>query len=84
MCQTCITEAKMAAGIPEIMKAVVAYAPKDYRLEQVPVPKIGPKEILVKIEACGICAGDVKAFEGAPSFWGDEKQPAYIKAPMIP
>ncbi len=50
MCQTCITEAKMAAGIPEIMKAVVAYAPKDYRLEQVPVPKIGPKEILVKIE----------------------------------
>ncbi|WP_444859253.1 MDR/zinc-dependent alcohol dehydrogenase-like family protein [Serratia sp. (in: enterobacteria)] len=84
MCQTCMTEAKMADGIPEIMKAVVAYAPKDYRLEQVPVPKIGPKEILVKIEACGICAGDVKAFEGAPSFWGDEKQPAYIKAPMIP
>ncbi|HEJ9056990.1 TPA: alcohol dehydrogenase catalytic domain-containing protein [Serratia fonticola] len=74
----------MTEGIPETMKAVVAYAPKDYRLEIVAVPKIGPKEILVKVEACGICAGDVKAFEGAASFWGDEKQPAYIKAPMTP
>ncbi|MNG80050.1 D-arabitol-phosphate dehydrogenase [compost metagenome] len=84
MCQNCVTAANMAEGIPETMKAVVAYAPKDYRLEQVAVPKIGPQEILVKVEACGICAGDVKAFEGAASFWGDEKQPAYIKAPMIP
>lgn len=84
MCQNCVTAANMTEGIPETMKAVVAYAPKDYRLEIVAVPKIGPKEILVKVEACGICAGDVKAFEGAASFWGDEKQPAYIKAPMTP
>lgn len=70
--------------IPATMKAVVAYAPGDYRLETVPVPEIDDEEILVKVEACGICAGDVKAFEGAPSFWGDETQPAYIKAPMIP
>lgn len=70
--------------IPRTMQAIVAYAPGDYRLEEVPVPEIGEKEILVKVEACGICAGDLKAFEGAPSFWGDETQPAYIKAPMIP
>ena len=48
------------------------------------VPEITEGEILIKVEACGICAGDLKAFDGAPSFWGDEKQPAYIKAPMIP
>lgn len=71
-------------NIPKTMKAIVAYAPHDYRLEEVPVPQIGSEEILVKVEACGICAGDTKAFDGAPSFWGDEKQPAYIKAPMIP
>ncbi|MBU3568760.1 alcohol dehydrogenase catalytic domain-containing protein [Priestia aryabhattai] len=70
--------------IPKTMKAVVAYEPGDYRLEEVPVPEIGEGEILVKVEACGICAGDLKAFDGAPSFWGDETQPAYIKAPMIP
>ncbi|WP_251976321.1 MDR/zinc-dependent alcohol dehydrogenase-like family protein [Salinicola avicenniae] len=70
--------------IPRTMKAVVAYAPGDYRYEEVPVPEIDDKEILVKVEGCGICAGDIKSYDGAPSFWGDETQPAYIKAPMIP
>lgn len=84
MCEHCDSKATMSEGIPEKMKAVVAYAPKDYRLETVDVPKISEEEILVRVEACGICAGDVKAFEGAPSFWGDAEQPAYIKAPMIP
>lgn len=72
------------ANVSEKMRAIVAYAPGDYRLEEVPVPKPGPGEMLVKVEACGICAGDIKAYTGAPSFWGDETQPAYIKAPMIP
>jgi len=71
-------------NIPKTMKAVVAYEPGDYRLEEVAVPEVSEGEILIKVEACGICAGDLKAFDGAPSFWGDEKQPAYIKAPMIP
>lgn len=70
--------------IPETMKAVVAYAAGDYRLEDVKVPTVEKGEILIKVEGCGICAGDLKAFDGAPSFWGDDKQPAYIKAPMIP
>ena len=70
--------------LPLTMQAVVAYAPGDYRLEEVGVPKVGEGEVLIKVEACGICAGDLKAYEGAPSFWGDETQPAYIKAPMIP
>jgi len=70
--------------LPLTMQAVVAYAPGDYRLEEVGVPKVGEGEVLIKVEACGICAGDLKAYEGAPSFWGDDTQPAYIKAPMIP
>ncbi|GIP43973.1 erythritol/L-threitol dehydrogenase [Paenibacillus sp. J45TS6] len=75
---------KSVKDIPTTMKAVVAYEPGDYRLEEVPVPKVGEGEILIKVEACGICAGDAKAYDGAPSFWGDADQPAYIKAPMIP
>ncbi len=74
----------MTTAVPEKMRAIVAYAPGDYRLEEVETPKAGPGEILVKVEACGICAGDIKAYTGAPSFWGDETQPAYIKAPVIP
>ena len=70
--------------LPETMRAVVAYAPGDYRLETVPVPRAGADEIIVKVEACGICAGDIKSYVGAESFWGGNGQPPYIKAPMIP
>ena len=64
--------------IPKTMKAVVCYAPNDYRLEEVAVPTPGPNEILTKVELCGICMGDVKTFRGAPSFWGDAEQPRPI------
>jgi erythritol/L-threitol dehydrogenase len=70
--------------LPKTMRAVVAYAPSDYRLEEVPVPRAGADDIIIKVEACGICAGDIKSYVGAESFWGGNGQPPYIKAPMIP
>ena len=51
--------------IPRTMKAVRVYGPEDYRLEEAPVPKIGPDEVLVRVLAAGICASDVKTFLGA-------------------
>ena len=72
------------SNLPEKMKALVAYAPGDYRLETVDTPRAGKGEMILKVEACGICAGDVKAFAGAASFWGFDGQPKYIKEPMIP
>ncbi|UCE44057.1 MAG: zinc-dependent dehydrogenase [Candidatus Bathyarchaeota archaeon] len=41
------------------MRAAVYYSNKDIRLEEVPKPKIGPEESLVKVMACGICGSDV-------------------------
>jgi 2-desacetyl-2-hydroxyethyl bacteriochlorophyllide A dehydrogenase len=70
--------------LPEKMKAIVAYAPGDYRYEVVDTPRAGEGEMILKVEACGVCAGDIKAFGGAPSFWGGDGNPPYIKAPMIP
>jgi erythritol/L-threitol dehydrogenase len=72
------------ANLPEKMKAVVAYAPTDYRLEMIPTPQAGDQEMVVKVEACGICAGDLKAEHGASRFWGGDGMPPYIKAPMVP
>jgi 2-desacetyl-2-hydroxyethyl bacteriochlorophyllide A dehydrogenase len=66
------------------MKALVAHAPGDFRLEKVDIPTAFAGELIVKVEACGICAGDIKSYHGAPSFWGGEGNPPYIKAPMIP
>lgn len=73
-----------ARELPKKMKAIVAYAPGDYRFEVVDTPRAGEGEMILKVEACGICAGDVKAFHGAKSFWGGDGNPPYIKAPMIP
>ncbi len=39
------------------------------------MPKPGPKELLVKVAAVGICAGDAKCYAGADRFWGKEKLP---------
>ena len=72
------------SNLPEKMKAIVAYAPGDYRFEMVDTPRAGEGEMILKVEACGICAGDTKAFAGAASFWGFDGQPKYIKEPMIP
>jgi threonine dehydrogenase-like Zn-dependent dehydrogenase len=70
--------------MPETMQAVVVHGPKDYRLEEVAVPQPGPGEVLVRVEAVGICASDLKAYNGAPKFWGDENRPAWTETNVIP
>jgi threonine dehydrogenase-like Zn-dependent dehydrogenase len=66
------------------MQAVVCHGPRDYRLEEVPVPEPGPGEALVRVEACGICASDLKCFDGAAKFWGDATRPAWAERGAIP
>src|SRR5215217_2512490 len=44
-------------------KAAVMHATHDVRLEDVPVPEPGPKEVLVEIEAVGVCCSDVHYYE---------------------
>ncbi|OIN96581.1 alcohol dehydrogenase [Candidatus Desantisbacteria bacterium CG1_02_38_46] len=41
------------------MKVAMYYNNKDIRLEEMPTPKIGPEEFLVKVMASGICGTDV-------------------------
>ncbi|MDP2915478.1 MAG: zinc-dependent dehydrogenase [Candidatus Aminicenantes bacterium] len=49
----------MAHHIAEKMKVSIWRNNKDIRIEEVPTPKPGPKEMLVKIYSCGICGSDV-------------------------
>ncbi|MDB6035111.1 MAG: Sorbitol dehydrogenase [Verrucomicrobiales bacterium] len=42
------------------MQAVVYRGPRDLRLETLPVPRIGPNELLVKVAVCGVCPTDIK------------------------
>ena len=41
------------------MRIAMYYNNRDVRLEEMPVPSIGPGELLVRIKASGICGTDV-------------------------
>ena len=41
------------------MRVAIYYRNQDVRLENMPTPEIGPGELLVKVEASGICGSDV-------------------------
>lgn len=69
---------------PSTMQAVVCHGPEDYRLEDLPVPSPGPGEALIRVEAVGICASDLKCYHGAPKFWGDDSRPAWAETGVIP
>jgi erythritol/L-threitol dehydrogenase len=70
--------------VPDTMQAVICHGPKDYRMEEVPVPKPGPGQALVKVQAVGICASDLKCYQGAAKFWGDANRPAWAETEVIP
>ena len=42
------------------MQALRFYAPGDVRLEEVPEPECGPREVKIKVRACSTCGTDVK------------------------
>ena len=62
--------------IPATMQAAVYRGINDVRLETVPVPEIGPGEMLVRVHSCGVCGTDLKKIStgshSAPRIFGHE------------
>lgn len=46
------------------MRAIVFAEPKSWSLEDVPDPVPGPREVLVRVEAVGICGTDIHVLDG--------------------
>jgi L-iditol 2-dehydrogenase len=63
-------------SIPATMLAAVYRGVNDVRLETVPVPKIGPGELLLRVHTCGVCGTDLKKIatgsHSAPRIFGHE------------
>ena len=58
------------------MKAVMFYAPKEIRLVEVPLPRPGRGEVLLKVEAALTCGTDFKAYrQGHPVLLGNLPAP---------
>ena len=57
------------------MLAVEYHSNEDVRVVDLPIPEIGPGELLVQLQACGICASDVMEWymkPRAPNYPGHE------------
>ncbi len=70
--------------LPKTMQAVVTYGPEDYRVQEWNVPEPGPEEVVTRVKSVGICASDLKCYQGAGLFWGDEFREGYCQPPVIP
>lgn len=46
--------------VPRTMRAGVYRDKATVRVEEVPVPQVGEREVLIKVAACGICGTDIK------------------------
>ena len=64
------------SDIPNTMRAMVYRGKDDLRIETLPVPRIGPHELLVRVAACGVCPTDIKKIKfgtvTAPRVFGHE------------
>jgi threonine dehydrogenase-like Zn-dependent dehydrogenase len=45
------------------MKAAFIVAPRKFEIRDIPMPEISDNEMLVKIEACGVCSSDMAAYK---------------------
>jgi L-iditol 2-dehydrogenase len=57
------------------LKVAKLYSFNDIRIEDIPIPEVGPKEALLKTKASGICSGDVMPWyieKKAPLVFGHE------------
>jgi len=54
------------------MRVARYYRRDDVRLEEMPIPEIGPGEILVQVKACGLCGSDLM------EWYADSKAPTVL------
>jgi len=70
------TGSTVLGKIPATMRAAVYHGQNDVRMETVPVPTIGPGELLIRVHTCGICGTDLKKIStgshSAPRIFGHE------------
>jgi len=65
-------EKRKMSTIPETMKAAILLGPNQLEVKEVPTPKPGPMEVLLKVASCACCSTDValmaKPFPGQPPY----------------
>lgn len=55
----------MSVAKGKLMKSLLLSRYNDLEIADLPVPEAGRSEVLVKVEACGICGSDVHGYDGS-------------------
>jgi L-iditol 2-dehydrogenase len=55
-----VEAANALSAIPKTMRAGVFREKGIVRVEEVPVPEVRDREVLIRVAACGICGTDIK------------------------
>jgi threonine dehydrogenase-like Zn-dependent dehydrogenase len=50
------------------MRAAVIDGPSRHRTQSLPLPEIGPRDVRVRLEGCGVCHSNIPVWEGRPWF----------------
>jgi threonine dehydrogenase-like Zn-dependent dehydrogenase len=51
-----------------MMKAAVLRAPREFRIEAVPLPEPAANQVRVRLQGCGVCASNLPVWQGRPWF----------------
>ncbi len=46
------------------MRSAVFYGKHQLKVEDMPMPEVGAKDVLIRVKACGVCGTDVHIYEG--------------------
>ncbi|MGG1311470.1 NAD(P)-dependent alcohol dehydrogenase [Cohnella laeviribosi] len=71
------TYAQALPDLPEVIRAAVLTRPMEVEIREVPMPKLRPDEVLVKVMAVGVCGSDVHYYEHG------RIGPYVVKKPLI-
>jgi (R,R)-butanediol dehydrogenase / meso-butanediol dehydrogenase / diacetyl reductase len=66
------------------MKAARFYGPGDIRVDEVPDPQVGPGQVEVSVDWCGICGTDLHEFLEGPIFIPPKGSPHPITGAEVP
>ena len=60
------------SSVPETMRAAILTGPNHLEVKEIPTPRPGPMEVLLRVEACACCSTDValmnKPLPGQPAY----------------
>ena len=65
-------------SIPESTRAAVLHGPEDLRIQQLPVPPLGPGDVLVAVDAVGVCGSDMHYFASGRNGLNVLRQPTVL------